>query len=460
MDSAMIEMAKHTVLFVDDEESILKSLVRLFRKSGLTVLTAQGGAEALSVLEKKEHSISLIVSDQKMPGMNGAAFLEKARVICPDAMRFLLTGYSEMDAIVAAVNKGEIHRYLTKPWNDDDLMLQVRWGLEQYDLVLENRNLLALTRKQNRQLYDFGRDMERKIEERAKEITEKNKALEYLNKELELNFFNTVRALATLTEMHSPFNKGHGKRVSELAVAMGRKMELAEEEITQIEIAAILHDIGTLGLSGDLTEKHWNRRSSKEEEELYRRHPVEGQSILAFINRLDDVGGIIRHHHERYDGKGYPDGLFERDIPLGSRILAVADTYDRMTTAYRFRKGDNTRDKIFADLSTMTEYESEEDRIRQAVIIFVKKNVFTEFDPDVVKVFLDVLNDRGITVVRERQMTISELKPGLVLTRPIYSLKGRFILPHKTELTERIIDKLSVIVANHEVSDVFYILVK
>lgn len=452
---------EYSVLFVDDEESILKALFRLFRKSGFHVLTAVGGFEALSLLEKKEHTIALIVSDQKMPGMNGAAFLEKARTICPDAIRFLLTGYSEMDAIVAAVNKGEIHRYLTKPWNDDDLVLQVKWGIEQYALIRENRDLLALTRKQNKQLYDFARNMEKKVEERAREISEKNKSLEYLNKELELNLFNIVRAFATLTELHTPFNKGHGKRVSELSVAMARKMELPDDEITRIEIAAMVHDIGTIGFASDLAEKHWNLRSSKDEEEQYRKHPIEGQNILAFINRLDDVGMLIRHHHERYDGKGYPDQLYESDIPLGSRILSVADTYDRLMTSCKHRKTDSRLEKIFVELSTNRDCDTEEEYIRRAVIIYIKKNVFTEFDPDVVKVFLDVLNEKGIaTILRERQVICSELKPGMVLSRPIYSFKGRFILPHKTEITDRIIDKLSVIVSNLEIADAFYISIK
>jgi response regulator RpfG family c-di-GMP phosphodiesterase len=456
----MDEKTTHTVLFVDDEEAILKALYRLFRRQGYVILTAQGGEEALTILRTKEHTVALIVSDQKMPGMNGAAFLEKAREFCPDAMRFLLTGYSEMDAIVAAVNKGEIHRYLTKPWNDDDLILQVKWGLEQYDLIQENKNLLALTRKQNKQLYDFGRTMEAKVEERAKEVTEKNKELEYLNKELEFNLFNTVRAFAALSEMHTPHMKGHGKRVSSLSVEMARKLELTEEEITHIEIAAILHDIGTIGFLNDLLEKHWDNRCSREETALYRTHPVESQNILAFINRLDDVGHLIRHHHERYDGTGYPDQLFENEIPLGSRIIAVADTYDRITVISKNRKGDSQMEKILADLTLSKEYVSRDALVQQAAMVYIKKNVFQEFDPDIVKVFLDVMSEKGINLSRERQMRFSELKSGMMLTRPIYSFKGRFILPHKTELTEHIMGKLQIIVNNNEIPDVFFVLPK
>lgn len=453
----MSETAEHTVLFVDDEEAILKSLFRLFRRQGHTILTAQGGEEALGLLRKNEHTVSLIVSDQKMPGMNGATFLEKARELCPDAMRFLLTGYSEMEAIVAAVNKGEIHRYLTKPWNDDDLILQVKWGLEQYDLIQENKKLIALTRKQNKQLYDFGKTMEKKVEEQTREVLEKNKVFEYLNKELELSLYNTVRAFAALTEMHTPHLKGHGKRVSALSVEMARKMELPDDEITRIEIAAILHDIGTIGFSADHLEKYRDNRCSKDEVELYKQHPQEGQSILAFINRLDDVGGLIRHHHERYDGKGYPDQLYEKEIPLGARIISVANVYDRITVIDRNRRNDNQIEKLLSDMPMARECFTGDELVQQAGIIFIKKNVFMEFDPDVVKVFLDVLSDKGICLARERQTQFNELKVGMVLSRPIYSNSGRFILPNKTELSDHIISKLKVIIENNEIPDMFFV---
>ena len=130
---------EHSILLVDDEISITKALKRLFRKDGYKILIASSGKEGLETLKNAAGPVSLIISDQQMPEMDGAQFLEKAKDIFPDAIRFLLTGYSDMDAIIDAVNKGEIHRYLTKPWNDDDLLLQIRQSLKQYELTLENR---------------------------------------------------------------------------------------------------------------------------------------------------------------------------------------------------------------------------------------------------------------------------------------------------------------------------------
>ncbi len=143
---------KHRLLVVDDEEYITKALYRIFRKEGYEIHTASSGQEALGVLKEAKKPFSLIISDQRMPGMTGVQFLEKAKKILPDTIRILLTGYSDMDATVDAINKGEIHRYLTKPWKDDDLLIQIKQALEQYELRAENRRLLALTRRQNREL--------------------------------------------------------------------------------------------------------------------------------------------------------------------------------------------------------------------------------------------------------------------------------------------------------------------
>ena len=141
----------HTIMLVDDEQSILNALKRLFRKTGYQILTASSGREGLELLKETKKPVSLIISDYRMPEMTGAEFLEQAKRIFPDTIRFLLTGYSNMDAIVDAVNKGEIHSYLVKPWNDDDLLLLVQQALQQYELVSKNRRSTELNQKQNEQ---------------------------------------------------------------------------------------------------------------------------------------------------------------------------------------------------------------------------------------------------------------------------------------------------------------------
>ena len=161
---------KHNLLIVDDEESILKSLQRLFRNENFEIRTATSGIDGLILIRDEKTSFSLVIADQRMPEMTGAQFLAEARKLLPDTMRVLLTGYSDMDAIVDAINDGGIHRYLTKPWKDEDLLLQVHQVLEQYELILENRRLMELTKKQNEELVSLNSSLEQRVRGKTAEI--------------------------------------------------------------------------------------------------------------------------------------------------------------------------------------------------------------------------------------------------------------------------------------------------
>ncbi|HVO65771.1 MAG TPA: response regulator, partial [Syntrophales bacterium] len=222
--------SKHTLLIIDDEESILKSLSRLFRNEEFEILTAMNGLEGLDLIRDTGRNFSLIISDQRMPEMTGSQFLAEARKILPDTMRVLLTGYSDMDAIVEAINEGGVHRYLTKPWKDEDLLLQVRQILEQYELILENRRLLELTKKQNEELVSLNSSLEQKVNEKSAEIIKKNETLTRLNHELEANLYNTVKAFGSLVEKHNPLLAGHNRRVGYLTREIVQLMDLPENE--------------------------------------------------------------------------------------------------------------------------------------------------------------------------------------------------------------------------------------
>ena len=450
----MTDKPTPTILFVDDEESILKALKRFLRKQPYEVFTANGGQEALDFLEKYEKPVALIVSDQRMPSMNGAEFLEKAKKIYPDAIRFLLTGYSDMDAIIDSVNKGEIHKYITKPWNDDDLMLQIKQGLEHYGLKEENKRLLAVTREQNKKLFEFGKMMDQKVKEEGQKVEASSKTLKFLNKELELTLLNTVRAFAALNEMNTPLLKGHGKRVSRLACKIAENMNFNEEQVTPIEIASILHDIGKAGFSEKMLRFIDNPGGSDGDKILYKKHPENGQAITAFISRFDEVGLYVRHHHEKYDGSGYPDMLAGDDIPLGARIIAIANIYDRITNI----QGNNPYlNKYLASLDTTPDYMTIEEQLNSAAVEFIRKNSFTKYDPDVVKAFMEVIEESKVNY-NEKKIAVEDIVPGMILERAMYSHSGRFLLPNKAELNASIIKKLYRLYQNNEIDDHIFIL--
>ena len=273
--------AEHTILLVDDEAPILRALQRLFRREGYRILTAEGGEQALTLLADTEDPVSLIISDQRMPGMNGAQFLEQSRKTAPDAIRFLLTGYSDLDAVVASINRGEIQRYLTKPWNDQDLLLQARQAIEQVELRRENHRLLELTRQQNMELQAFNQKLEKKVEARTKAITDKNKKLSRANTALNRSLVDTVRLLASLIQTLNPFLGNQMKDTAKLALQLGRRLGLKSDVLENIELAATIHDIGLIGGSEKLSRKDILEVSSLEATE-YRQHPIVGSHARMF----------------------------------------------------------------------------------------------------------------------------------------------------------------------------------
>lgn len=445
---------KHTIMVVDDETAIIKALQRLFHKENFRILTASSAHDGLDLLKSSEKPVSLIITDQRMPQMSGNQFLEQSRKIFPNAVRFLLTGYSDMDAIVDAVNRGGIHRYLSKPWNDEDLKLQVHQSLEQYELALENRRLLALIHKQNKELKAFNLQLEEKVEERSREIIMKNNELSLLNKELESSLYNTVRSYVSLIEMQSPLLAVHGRNVSHLSRKVGQLLDLPENEIAHIEIAGLLHDVGKLGFPKKLVDYRATHFSS-EEKALFKKHPEEGQNIVRLIKNLDQVGLLIRSHHEQYDGRGYPDHLSGEMIPLGSRIIAVADAYDLIAN---HKVNENYYIGDYLNGQNASKNNLPKDRLlQQAAIHHLKRFAFTRYDPDIIKEFLKYINNQ-LSFKNEKEVTIDELKAGMVLTRSLYTGRSRFLLPYDTALTDEYIERLKIIHQNDPVLDRVYVL--
>jgi len=167
----------HTILCVDDEENILSSLKRLLRKEGYRLLTAPSGAEGLKLLE--ENSVHLVISDQRMPRMDGTQFLAKVKEGYPDAIRIILTGYTDVDSITESINKGSVYKFFLKPWNDQSLKLEIKQALEQYDLIQTNKTLHEKVRKQNEELKTMNENLETLVSERTKQLEIQNRTLEF-----------------------------------------------------------------------------------------------------------------------------------------------------------------------------------------------------------------------------------------------------------------------------------------
>jgi putative nucleotidyltransferase with HDIG domain len=321
---------QHTVLFVDDEVNILKAVQRLLRHEPWRVLTASRPREALEILAAEPAQV--VVTDQRMPEMSGVDLLSLVRERHPEIVRMMLTGYTEINVAVDAINRGAIYRLITKPWNDEELKATIRQALEQHELKREIKRLNQVTREQNFKLQDMNRNLEAKVRERTHQLAEKHR-------ELKSAYIETIRALAEAVDAKDAYTRGHSERVGVYASKVARQMGLARERIERVYIAGLLHDVGKIGIRDAVITKP--ARLSDEEYAEIREHPRIGARILEPITFLRDVTPCVRHHHEWYDGsaRGYPDRLRGDRIPLGSRIILVADTVEAMTSDRPYRKG-------------------------------------------------------------------------------------------------------------------------
>ncbi|MCX6826230.1 MAG: response regulator [candidate division Zixibacteria bacterium] len=406
----MSQSEKPTILLVDDEIGILKSLQRLLKELDVTVLTASGGPEALVFM--KNSPITLIISDQRMPQMTGVELLSRSRAIHPNAIRILLTGYADLDSTMQAINSGAIRYYITKPWEDELLLSRIKESLELYDMLMDNKRLDEITHVQNEELRRLNATLEERVEKQTAEI--KNQ-----NEELLRSFMETIKAFSTILELRLKDVGSHSQRVSSLVKKMLQKMDLNKKEYQDIIVAAHLHDIGKVSYPDTLLKKTANTYT-KTEMKTVLKHPILGQSCVIAINGFEEIALIVRHHHEHFDGSGYPDYLRGSGIPLGARLIRIADAYDHIAFAHGY---------------------PDEKRLNDAAAYLVRESGII-FDPALVRQFTDP--DTGGQYYHKESaetvlVTIGELKNNMVVAENIYTDSGMFVLPRDARLSMEMI---------------------
>ncbi|MEE4352115.1 MAG: HD domain-containing phosphohydrolase [Desulfatiglans sp.] len=432
----MTNKYSHSILLVDDEESITKSLRRLFRREGYNIATASSGQEGLDLLQKVDKPISLIISDQRMPGMNGAEFLEKAKGIHPHSIRFLLTGYSDMDAIVDAINRGEINRYITKPWNDNDLVLQVQQALEQYELAAENRRLTELTKKQNKDLSELNKNLEEKVRQRTKEIVQKNEELNQANERLEKSFMDTIRLLSSVITTLNPELGGYMSHVAQLAKELGEDFGLSQEELDQLEMAGMVHDLGLLGLPKKVLSKP-EGSMTKAELDMFSEHPVIAAMSLEPIEQLNQIGEVILFHHEHFNGSGYPNGLRGDEIPLKSRILGtVADYCKVIDTWPKETRQIMNRAHKYKEILNDIILEEPQEMLRKIAKEIIWHGANRKYDVEVATKLLKRIENTATTDEGKKILKIhyEDVKEGMVLAKDLRVNDGRLLVSKGTSL--------------------------
>jgi putative two-component system response regulator len=340
MGSYLLEMTpKDIILIVDDEISIRLLVKQNLTSAGYTCLEAAGAAEASELFY--QNRIALALLDINMPGKSGIELLDEIASGYPDTAVIMLTAITDNETCLDCMHRGASD-YITKPFNPHELRVRVGQALEKRNLRLKNRNY---------QLH-----LEEMVEEQASRIRS--------------SFFNAVTALAQALEAKDKYTAGHSQRVAEISTAIARQLGMNETRLGKIRTAALVHDIGKIGI----VESVLNKASRLTEEELamVRLHPETGERILQPITRDNEILAMVRHHHERYDGKGYPDGVkgdaSKTDgIAFDWSIIGLADAFDAMNSDRPYRK------------ALALEQSLQE----------LNKGAGSQFDPAVVKAFMD-----------------------------------------------------------------------
>ncbi|GAB6043538.1 HD domain-containing phosphohydrolase [Endothiovibrio diazotrophicus] len=414
-----------TLLLVDDEPNILRALTRALRPLGMRVVTAANGREGLERLA--EERVELIISDMRMPEMDGAEFLKQAAERAPDTIRILLTGYADLSSTIAAVNQGRIYRYLSKPWEDNDLRITVQHALERHRLEQEQRRLTLLIHRRNKELQELNEALEARVQERTAKIRLAAEHLQRTHRRLEESFSASIHILSHLASSREGGQLGaqgsHSRRVAEQAREIGEMLGLNEEQARTVYHAGLLHDIGKLGLPDRLIARPFEGLSPEERKRVAA-HPLLGQAALLALDALEPAAALIRAHHERWDGGGYPDGLAGEEIPLGARILAVPNEYDALL------------------LGTLRAEPFTPEQARD----YIERESGRRYDPRVVEMFLMLWNGEerktAAAPITEVALTSGQLTPEMELSRDLFNHHGLMLLPKGRRLDLETIAKI------------------
>ena len=303
-------------------------------------VTANNGREALNHFYKD--TFSLIISDIKMPEMDGVELLKKVKGMNPNMMVIMVTAYPEIDMAVEAMRLGA-YDFIIKPADLDFVVLSVKKALEKKRLEEE--------------IETYHKNLERLVEERTARLQQAYRILKKAH-------LDSVKVLAEAIDAKDPYTRGHSERVRRMSLGIANHLGFAEEKLEVLEYGALLHDIGKIGIKDEVLQKPG--ALSTEEYQYIQEHPLIGAKIVEGIDFFKDKIPMIRHHHEHFNGSGYPDGLIGEDIPLEARIITIPDAFDAMTSPRPHRKALPLQD----------------------VLIELEKGKGRQFDPKILEIFL------------------------------------------------------------------------
>jgi putative two-component system response regulator len=363
------------VLIVDDEIGPRESL-RMILKQNYNVFAADSGQSAIQMVQQAK--MDVITLDLKMPGISGIDALKEIRTIDPDVMAIIITGFGSLKSAIEAIRYG-VFDYIPKPFNVPEILTIINRSVQQRRLNLKVKEFLA---KFGRDLFDETMSDSRFfLQNDGKEFSDVKR--DEMSPSDSQNYLEFAKVLAYTLEEKDSYTSGHSERVCYYSDFISNRLLLHPRERREIQIASYLHDIGKIGISDRFINKRETLSST--DWAIIKQHTQKSIELLSPLRLSSNILSCIQHHHEHFDGTGYPDGLAGEEIPLGARILAISDSYDSMTSDRPYRK-------------PLPDKEAKEE---------LAKFAGKQFDPNLISTFLDILNDMEHVLFKNDRMGIS-----------------------------------------------------
>ena len=409
---------KKRILIVDDEESVLNTLKRLFRNKPYEVFSALGGEEGLALLA--EQSVDLIISDMRMPGMDGAEFLSYVKEKYPMTERILLTGYSDMDAMTKAINVGGIFGYLSKPWDVEQLLALIDSALDQtHRNKLKNRTLKRF-KKEN----DFlGEDIERKQREMAQSAEFVDHAFQKLQDSNDV----TEQMLLNLLDLKFKGQRKYASNVVEIAFHMSQVLGFKDYDHQVLVVAARLHGIGKIGVPEDILKLPLDSMSD-EQFATYKQYPSNSACTLMSYIAFQDVAHVLYEQKEYVDGSGYPSGLTGEEMSNLGKVLSLVLDYAELRFGIAVGEPLDHEQCMRALQVNQCRYE-------------------ISLIPALSSLTLEVESSDEVS---EMVLPLYSLLENMVLNKDVYSENEILLLPKNTVLSEKMIEHLMNIELNNK----------
>lgn len=422
------------LLFVDDDPMVLAALRRAMRKEPYRIHIAESGKQALEIIDT--HDITIVVSDMRMPNMNGAELLAEVRRVKPEIISLLLTGQADLTDTINAINSGGIFRFLSKPWDDLQLKAAIRAGVDIIATKRERDKLLGLTRRQNLVLAKINKGLSEKVNQNSAELEQSLSMVDASYNAMRDSIHGFVRLFSQLAESRDGMVAGIADNAALLGSILANRAALTEEGKIAVVHGILLHEIGKIMMPERVINKP-ESALSKIELELYRQYPANGYNMLMSIDYLREAAEVILQHRENWIGNGFPNRTPADQTSQEAKIAAVAIDY------FAFQAGTRTG-------TPLGEGEA---------LAAITKQADKLYDPSICELLpeaLEELADRAAELEKGRKR-ISALVEGDIVRRNLISKDGFMLVTAGTQLSEGMIDRLKDISEEHETDYVLYI---